>query len=173
MEGYYLLGYVTRPHGVKGALKLKVETDFPEKYHRLKHLTLKLNDKTQKFNVQKLSYTPPDEMIITLTQISDRNTAEEWRNAEVWISIDFLPKLQGKSFYFHEVIGFEVRDKHLGSIGHIELFYETAAHPVIAVNHQGKEVLIPAVDEFIVELNRDEHYMIVSLPENWLEIYKD
>ncbi|MCS7028903.1 MAG: ribosome maturation factor RimM [Bacteroidia bacterium] len=173
MEGYYLLGYVARPHGIKGVLKLKVETDFPEKYRKLKHLTLKLKHKVQHFEVQSVSYTPPDEMLVSLKQISNRNAAEEWRGAEVWVSMDFLPKLEGKSFYFHEVIGFEVRDVVLGSIGKIELFYETAAHPIIAVNHQGKEVLIPAVDEFIVELNRDERYMIVSLPQNWLEIYED
>lgn len=173
MENHYLLGFVVRPHGIKGALKLKVETDFPEKYTKLKQLTLKLHSKTQQFDVQKLSYSPPDEMIVTLKQITDRNTAELWRSAEVWINMDFLPKLSGKQFYFHEVIGFEVKDPHLGIIGEIVQFYETAAHPIIAVNHNGIEVLIPAVDEFITEINRNERYMIVSLPENWLEIYKD
>jgi 16S rRNA processing protein RimM len=173
MENHYLLGYVSRPHGVKGSLKLKVDTDFPEKYTKLKHITLKLNTKTQKFDVQKLSYTPPDEMIITVIQITDRNTAEQWKGAEVWISMDFLPKLSGKKFYFHELTGFEVRDVQLGIIGDIVQFYETAAHPIIAVNHNGSEVLIPAVDEFITEINRDERYMTVSLPENWLDIYKD
>jgi 16S rRNA processing protein RimM len=173
MENHYLLGYVARAHSIKGALKLKVDTDFPEKYTKLKHLTLKLNTKTQKFDIQKLSYSPPDEMIVALKQITDRNTAELWKNAEVWIDIDFLPELSGTKFYFHEVIGFEVKDIQLGVIGEIVLFYETAAHPIIAVNHNGTEVLIPAVDEFITEINRNERYMIVSLPENWLEIYKD
>lgn len=173
MENHYLLGYVVRPHGIKGALKLKVETDFPEKYTRLKHITLKLNTKIEKFDIQKLSYTPPNEMIMTLKQLTDRNMAELWKNAEAWVNIEFLPKLSGKKFYFHEVIGFEVKDKVLGEIGEIVLFYETAAHPIIAVNHKGIEVLIPAVDEFIIEVNRDKRYMMVSLPENWLEIYKD
>lgn len=173
MENHYLLGYVVRPHGIKGALKLKVDTDFPEKYTKLKRITLNTNTKKETFDVQKLSYSPPDEMIVIVKQITDRNTAELWKDAEVWISIDFLPKLSGKKFYFHEVIGFQVKDVQLGIIGEIVQFYETAAHPIIAVNHNGIEVLIPAVDEFITEINRDEHYMIVSLPENWLEIYKD
>lgn len=174
MENHYQLGYVMRAHGVTGGLRLKVDTDSPKKYTQLKRLVLAKSNQILECTLKTLQFATLDEVIVTVQEISDRTMAETWKSAEVWVDLSFLPPLKGKNqFYFHEVIGFEVKDTQLGLIGTVTSFYESLAHPIMAVDHQGKEVLIPIVDAFIVEVNHKEHYIATALPENWLEVYLD
>ncbi len=65
-----------------------------------------------------------------------------------------LPKLEGKKFYFHEVIGFDVEDVHLGNIGKIVSINDCAAQPLFEILKDQTEILIPMIDDFIVEIDR-------------------
>jgi 16S rRNA processing protein RimM len=53
----------------------------------------------------------------------------------------------------------------LGELGTLDDLFTTAAHDIYVVNGRFGEVLIPAVDEFVVEVDLPGRRMSVDLPE--------
>lgn len=76
-----------------------------------------------------------------------------------------LAQLPDDEFYWFELEGMRVVDRQLGVIGRIEELLVTPAHDVYVVRGERGEVLIPAVDEFVVDVDRQQRCMTVDLPE--------
>src|SRR5690606_42027001 len=88
---------------------------------------------------------------------------------------DALPIFSGDKFYFHEVIGFEVEDQRLGSVGTIQSINDSSAQPLFEVIktdiYGSKEILIPMIDQFLVKIDRTNKKVIMDLPEGLIEMY--
>jgi 16S rRNA processing protein RimM len=82
-----------------------------------------------------------------------------------------LPPLEGNKFYFHEIIGFGVIDQEKGDIGTITAVYENAPQPLLSIDCEGKEILLPIIDEIIINVNREERIMEVKSPEGLIDLY--
>ena len=82
-----------------------------------------------------------------------------------------LPKLTGKKFYFHEVIGFQVEDEKHGDIGIITGVNDTTAQPLFEVEFGTAQMLIPMLDQFIVKVDRENKIMFLKTPEGLVDMY--
>ena len=82
-----------------------------------------------------------------------------------------LPPLTGNQFYFHEVIGFSVVDKEKGNIGICKEFIDISRQLIMQVEFEDKEILIPAVDEILKELDREKKIIYIEAPEGLIDIY--
>ena len=65
--------------------------------------------------------------------------------------LELLPKLEGNKFYYHEVIGFTIKDSNFGEVGIIKAINDSTAQALFEVDRDGTEILIPMNDEFIVK----------------------
>lgn len=92
-------------------------------------------------------------------------------NKGIFLPIDELPKLDGKRFYYHEVVGFKVKDAIHGEIGKIEYINDQTSQHLFVINYNNKEILIPINDDFILELDRVNKVIKMRLPEGFLKIY--
>jgi 16S rRNA processing protein RimM len=81
-----------------------------------------------------------------------------------------LPKLSGNKFYFHEIINFSVIDNNYGDIGTVVRVNDQTSQPVLIVSKNDKEIMIPLVDEFLVEVKRKEKKLIFNLPQGITEL---
>ena len=82
-----------------------------------------------------------------------------------------LPELDDHQFYYHEVVGFSVKDHIHGELGKVKTVYEANGNDLFVVDHSGTEILIPIRDEFIIDLNKKRRSILVHLPDGLLEIY--
>ena len=103
--------------------------------------------------------------------IIDEESATELINKEIFLPIDELPKLSGKKFYYHEVIGYMIHDITSGEIGLIEYINDQTSQHLFVVNKNGKEILIPINDDFILNLDRKNKIINLKLPDGLLKIY--
>jgi 16S rRNA processing protein RimM len=89
---------------------------------------------------------------------------------DLYLPLSLLPPLKGTQFYYHEVVGFSVEEdgKLLGAIQQV---IESGAQALFQVQtEEGKEVLIPIHDDFIVAIHRDLKKIVMQLPEGLLEL---
>ena len=89
----------------------------------------------------------------------------------MYLPLKSLPKLTGTDFYYHEVIGFTIYDQSNTEVGTIKAVNDSAAQAYFEVEAQGKQILIPMIDEWILEVNREEKAMLINIPDGLLEIY--
>ena len=90
----------------------------------------------------------------------------------MYLPLDELPPLSGKKFYYHEVIDFMVIDENRNEIGKIKHINDkTPQHLFEITNNQNQEILIPIVDEWLLEVNRQEKLIKLDLPEGLVDLY--
>lgn len=82
-----------------------------------------------------------------------------------------LPPLTGNQFYFHEVIGFKVIDQEKGDIGICRDFIEISRQPIMQIEYGDKEILVPAVDEYLDKVDREKRILYIKAPEGLIDIY--
>lgn len=90
---------------------------------------------------------------------------------EVYQPLSSLPKLSGKQFYYHEIVGYEIKRYRRKSYGLIRSVNDqTAQHYFILVLND-KEVVVPIIKDWIIALDREEKVMTMQLPEGLLDVF--
>ena len=112
----------------------------------------------------------PDGVVITLAEINDRNAAEEWRQA--WVEIpgdEVLPLAEGQHYLF-EIIGVQVVTEEGVALGEVVDILRNPAHDVYVVRGEEREYLIPAVPEFIRQIDSETGLMIIHVVDGLLDL---
>jgi len=169
-DEFFYLGTLTKPFGLKGDLCAFFDTDNPENYTQLDAIFLDLDGEKIPYTVENISYRGNNQFVIKFDAIGP-DECREFAQVELYLPLSQLPPLTGNRFYFHEVIGFSVIDDRLGEIGTCQDFLEVSNNPIMQVDHNGTEILIPASQQFITEVDRENHILHVSTPEGLVEIY--
>ncbi len=162
---FLAVGRLRRPHGIAGEMIMDVLTDFPERLRPGKtifvgeaHLPMRING--VRGHDQAL--------IIHLSGLDSPEAAGRWRNALMFVKASDLPKLPEGEYYHHQLLGLKVIDETGHEVGRLEDILETGANDVYLVKTlDGKEVLLPAVEDVIIDVKLDQHEIHVRLPE-WL-----
>ena len=79
--------------------------------------------------------------------------------------------MAGDKFYYHEIVGFQIEDKTLGPLGKVRGVKEMPGQDIVAMIHEGFEILIPITDEIVIRADRERKVLETQLPEGLLEIY--
>jgi len=170
-NGYFLLGNITRTHGVKGNVIIQLDVDDPSKYKKIKAVFLKEDSLFASRNVTSISLLG-NQMIVHLEGIDDMTTAESYIRKEVFLPITQLPELPTNKVYFHEAVGMKVVDKIEGELGSILQIYDLPEQPVASVAFNGKELLFPLISVFIDSVDRENKTLYVNLPAGLVDIYR-
>ena len=106
-----------------------------------------------------------------LLHLEDLNTLEEAKTLvgrDVWAETQLVQEAAVDSPL--QFIGYKVVDTKLGSLGEIEDVYEAGPQWLAVLMIDGKEVLFPIIDAFLVETNKRARYLRVALPEGMLDL---
>jgi len=169
MNEYFYLGIITKTFGYKGQMVIYLDTDEPEKYKTLKTVFVK-EEQMLPYVIEDFIYKGANQAIIKLADVNGEE-AKNLLKSELYLPLSFLPPLTGNKFYFHEVVGFEVIDSDKGSIGKCVGFLEISRQSIMQIDYNGKEILIPVVDEIFKSIDRDKKNITISAPDGLIDIY--
>jgi len=103
-------------------------------------------------------------LILTLEGVENRDQANRWVGASLYVPRRTLPPLTGDSYYHVDLIGIQVWDEDQRYLGVLDSIMETGANDVWIVMDGTKEYLIPATRQIVKEVNLEEGYVFtVSL----------
>jgi 16S rRNA processing protein RimM len=106
-------------------------------------------------------------------KFEDVNTIEEasaLKGCVIYLAKTVRPKLKRGQFYDDEVVGFTVEDEGAGVLGLVTEVQASGLSRLLAIDHEGKEVLVPIDGPFIQSVNKSKKLIKVSLPEGFLEM---
>ncbi len=169
-QNYYYLGTLTKPFGLKGQLCAFFDVDDCERYFGLNAVFLETDGEMLPYMIEDLQYRGNNQFVVKLQDV-DIDNVREFVQTDMYLPLSSLPRLSGNRFYFHEVIGFRVLDERLGEIGTCKGFMELSNNPLMQVDHDGAEILIPASQQFVTKVDRDNKTLHVSTPEGLVELY--
>lgn len=169
IEDCFYLGKVLKPFSYKGEVVLFLDVDEPQDYSQLDGVYISINKKLVLYTIKSIRING-NKATVRFDDV-EYEDLERLIGRELFLPLELLPPLEGNKFYFHEIIGFSVFDQEKGDIGKIIGVYENAPQPLLSIDCQGKEILLPIIDQVIIEVKREEKQMIVNSPEGLIELY--
>lgn len=165
----FFLGTIVSKFSFKGEILLKVDSDEIE-FKNLKTLFLETDGALVPFEIENVMLHKSSLLRLRLENIDSEEKAIRILRSKVYLPKKDLPKLSGNKFYFHEIINFSVIDNNYGDIGTVVRVNDQTSQPILIVSKNDKELMIPLVDEFLVEVKRKEKQLIFNLPEGITEL---
>lgn len=172
-EDCFNLGHISRKHGYKGEVIAVFDTDRPQEYTKLESVFLYQNGELVPFFIDEIATNSKGHFILKFEDIDSESLAEKLIGTELYLPAEALPPLTGKQFYYHEVIGFKVEDVEFGYVGICNGVVDQTAQPIFQIQNGDLEILVPAIDEFIESIDRDNQKILITTPPGLLELYQD
>lgn len=150
---YIEVGKIVGTHGIKGELKVLSDSDFKaERFKKNNILYIEINNDYKEVKIT--SYRPHKNVeLITINNLFDINDVEKYIGKMLYIKKEQLKKLTKDEYYYMDLIGLEVVSSESEVIGIVKDIMRLPQGEVLVVyNSSNKRILIPFVDEFIVDV---------------------
>ena len=155
------IGKVVTTHGVRGEIKVYPHTNVDRMFDKLKKIFLG-NDEKKIISVKYAKGCP----VLKLDGVDTVEMGKEFVGKQVFAEEKDLPKLEDDSYYLKDIIGLTAVDENGEEIGKITDVIFTGANDVYEITTPGeREILVPAVKEFVLDINLDEKVIKVKLIE--------
>ena len=168
IDSCYKIGWILKPHGLKGEVTVLLEADVPE-VSSIKTVFIEQNQRLVPYFIQGVS-AQKSKAFIKFEDINSIEDAENISKQSLYIEKTARPKTGRGEFYDDEVINFEVHDQEKGLLGNIQEIMQAGPNRLLVVKHADKEILIPMNGPFITSINKTKKRISVDLPDGFLDI---
>lgn len=169
IEACYKIGFVLKPHGLKGEVTVSLDADIPNDFATVDAVFLEKDEQLIPYFIQSSSVRGV-KAFVKFDDVDTPEAAEEISKRAMYLPKTARPKSVRGEFYDDEIIGFDVQDENLGPLGKIKEAMSAGANRLLVLDYQGKEVLVPINSPFITSVNKSKKKISVNLPEGFLDI---
>lgn len=160
---FLIVGKLRRAHGIKGEIPLEVYTDMPELI--FPGCVVYVGNQHNPYTIEETRWKQ-ELLLLKFKEINDRTVVSQLTNKVVYILESQLPPLDEGQFYDHDLIGIDVFFDNGDYAGVLDEILLTGANDVYSLRDpDGKELLIPAIDDMILEIDLGMKKMIIKKME--------
>ena len=178
-DGLVVVADVVKPHGIRGELCIQSYADSPALFGEVPAVYLRAADDRPDSPSNRprrvaviSSRAHHGRVLLTLEGVTDRDKAEALRGLEVCVAESDLPEPDPGEVYLHDILGSRVVTTGGEPVGRFEELLETGAQDVWVIRtDDGREVMLPAVEAFVADIDPDEGLIVIDPPEGLLDLY--
>jgi 16S rRNA processing protein RimM len=163
----WTVGVVVSAFGIRGEMKVRLETDFPDRFQSLKQVCLRgafgANKAASLYDV-KGARLHKNQVLLSLVGIDKIEQVDELRGYAVQIRREEAVKLPANSYYSVDLVGMAVVTRQGRVLGKLEKILAYPAYDLFQVG----EALIPAVKEIVIEVDTAGRRIVVDPPAGML-----
>jgi 16S rRNA processing protein RimM len=169
VSDWITVGVIGAPHGVRGEVRVKIETDFPDdRFKQGDDLTMLVDGQPRAMHVED-ARSHKGMVLLKLEGVDDRDQAEKLRGREIVIRRAEVKPLPEGTWYIFELEGLEVYDRQGRHLGVLSEVLHPGGNDVYVVKKGRAETLIPALKQVILEVDLKERRMVVDPLEEYEE----
>ena len=158
-------GKITSTHGLRGEVKVYPLLDDPDRFLDFTKVIIRTNRAEFEEEIENVRFFK-NLLIVKFKGIDDINDITKYRNAEIRVLREEAADLQEGQYFEVDLIGIDVETDEGRNLGKLQKILHTGANDVYIVRDDaGKEILIPAIKQCILEIDIDEGFMKVHLLE--------
>jgi 16S rRNA processing protein RimM len=166
VKGLIPIGRLTKLHGPKGELLLQMEQHIELLYEKMQYVLVEINRVPTPFFIEWIK-TSGKNLHIKFDSVNTEEAAKRIVGCTVLAEEKFVEV--GET---HELLaGFKLHDKLKGDIGTISELIEMPGQNMLSLEINGKEILLPFVDEFVLKIDKKKKIIYYSAPEGLLDLY--
>ena len=167
----FYLGKIAKKFSFKGEVLVFLDTDEPELYTELESMFVEFNGHLVPFFIEKSNLHKEKFLRTQFEDVDSEEVADEIVGKDVYLPLTLLPKLEGNKFYYHEVQGFKAIDQRLGTFGIILRIVDNGVQALFEIENGEAIILVPVIDEFIIEVNRVDKSILFNTPDGLVDLY--
>ena len=167
-----LVGYIQKPHGLKGEVIIAFEPEFSETFDELDLVFIDIDGGLVPFSIEdeSLRLRNDQSAICRLNFVDTLSHAKELVGCKVYVSEEEVIESDDQGAA-SALIGMIVFDANFGKVGMITRVDDFSGNLVITVNHPHAEVMIPLSDNVIVSIDEQKRHLHLDCPNGLIEIY--
>ena len=170
-DEFFLLGKVVKTSGSNGELVLFFDTDSTARYKKLESVFIKIHENLIPFFIARIEMKSKNQVLVKLLDVDATADAEALLGTELYLPLAMQPKVKASKSYGLDLTGFQVIDHMHGPIGQVTNLLEMPMQELLEIDHEGKEILIPLVEDIIKEIDRKNRVIRIEAPEGLIDLY--
>ena len=163
MEKVFQVGIISSTHGVRGEVKVFPTTDDMKRFKKLKEVLLDTGKETLTLEIEGVKFFKQF-VILKFKGYDNIDDIVKYRGKSLFVPRENAVKLQKDEYFIADLIGLKVVNEDGSFTGVLKDVMETGANDVYIVESQdGKEVLIPAIKDCILQVDFEKEQVLVHL----------
>ena len=169
-EEVYRIGIFNKPHGVKGDLQFSFTDDIFDRVEA-DYLICLMDGIFVPFYIEEYRFRSDSAALMKLEGVDSAEQARRFTNVEVYFPISHTEMMEPDELSWDFFVGFRVEEVNQGHLGEVEEVDTSTPNTLFVVNDgNANEWLIPACEEFIVDMDTTHRVLTLSLPEGLIDM---
>lgn len=170
MEELLRVGVIANTHGLKGEVKVFPTTDDPQRFETLKEVILDTGKEKLNLTVQSVRFFK-NLVIVKFKEYNNINDIEKYKGKDLLVTRENAVPLEPGEYFIADLLNLDVYDDTGIRLGFLYDVLQTGANDVYVVKNEEtkKELLLPAIDECILDINPEEGRITVHLMEGLVD----
>lgn len=165
VSGSVKAGKIAKAYGLRGSVHVILNPAAAKRIQEENPLFIDLDGQRVPYFVEELNVVSDDQAIIKFEWIDDVEKAKSIAGSDLYLDPESDPVSQPGNEGLQEIKGYKAYDRSTGYLGTVEDFLEHELNPVILVDHKGRELMVPAAGEIILEVDHGKRTILFDLPE--------
>ena len=167
-EEVFKIGIINKPHGVKGEVSFTFTDVILDRVEDCDYLVLLLDGILGPFFIEEYRFRSDNVALVKFEGIDSTEKARTLTNVEVYYPVKFMDDQEEISSWNY-FIGFRVEDIHHGCLGTVVDVDDATMNVLFVIENGDEEVLLPAHEEFILDIDRKKKILKVDIPDGLLD----
>lgn len=157
------VGQIVNTFGIKGMVKVMPFTDDIKRFDKLDKVYIEKNKSKKEYKIEEVKYHK-NMVLIKFEGIDKIEQAEELRNSYLTVSRDSVEELEEGRYYIVDLLGLDVYTDEQVLLGTLDDIFNTGSNDIYVVkNKEGKQILLPAIEDVIKQVDLENKKIIVHL----------
>lgn len=167
-DSVYKIGTIARVHALRGEVGLSFTDDVWDRADA-QYLVLCMDGILVPFFMEEYRFRSDSMALVKFVDIDDADQAQELVGADVYFPFELVPEDDPEDFRWSYFTGFRVLngEDELGTITRVE---DSTSNVLFYIDHNGDELLVPAVEDFIRDIDHSSRIITMQLPEGLLDL---
>ena len=168
-EDVYKIGVFNKPHGIHGELSFTFTDDIFDR-EEAEYLICLLDGIFVPFFLEEYRFRSDSTALVKLEGVDTAERARMFTNVEVYFPAKHVEDAGPGELTWDFFVGFRVEEVNHGDLGEVTEVDTATINTLFVVDHQGEELLIPAQEEFILNIDQKHKVITMDLPEGLLAL---
>jgi 16S rRNA processing protein RimM len=165
-SGWFEVGIVVKPHGIRGALKVRLHHPDSLALNQGAAVALAHSDEEQHFKAEVIGVAGGF-LLVQAEGVSDRTRAEMLRGGRILVPRQSLDPLEDGQYYYSDLVGCAVVNEQGVLLGVVDHLFSAGASDILVVREGQFERLIPLVDDWVQEVDLTKRIIHISGSEQF------
>lgn len=167
-EQVYKIGQITKPHGLKGELSMNFDDDIFDRAD-CPYLICEVDGLLVPFFIEEYRFKTDSSALVKFLDIDSSEQAQQLVGSTVYFENKFIEEGAEDEVSLNYFIGFTVKDgdTRVGTITDID---DQTENWLFVIEHGDDELLIPAHEEFITDIDHQSRTITMDLPNGLIDL---